>query len=139
MSGYPQQTDPSNLKQRLLAITNELESLHEEFYWMVLPEHAGSAPPQLVNELSVAQIANLKLALDNMRDFLWKYMDAAVRADSSKAQEVTDIDQLRRSTQFLRLLREGLTTQTPGQPVSFIERISAEVEERLQTGPQQAA
>jgi len=62
---------------------------------------------------------------------LWKYIETASVLDPQMVQEGLETQRLRRVTEFLQLLRDRLG-QTPNeQPVSFIERISAAVKEKI--------
>jgi hypothetical protein len=125
------QNDIGALVNHLKELTAELTQVHNELYWLAMQtqDAAGKDTPA---ELNVNLLAELKGAVDNMRLLLWKYIETASELDPQRVQEGLETQRLRRVTEFLQLLRERLgRTQNDQGPVSFIERISAKVKERL--------
>lgn len=131
-------SSPPELKQRLVTITEELIALHRDLYWLAednnLPEQE-----QNLGELSLDDVMAVKLAVDNLRDLLWKYVDAIARLEPERVQEAMDNHRLRRVTQLLDLLRRRLGGYQEQPPVSFIERISAAIKEKLTNSSEKAA
>ena len=129
---------PPKLKERLASITKELTQLHCDLYWLAednnLPEQE-----QNLGELSLDDVMAVKLAIDNLRDLLWKYVDAIARLEPERVQEAMDNHRLRRVTQLLELLRRRLGGYQEQQPVSFIEKISAAIKEKLTSSSEKAA
>jgi hypothetical protein len=82
-------------------------------------------------ELNVELLTSLKGAVDNMRLLLWDYIETASEVDPVKVQEGMEMQKLQRMAQFLQLLRDRLGRAPDEQPVSFIEKISAAVKQRL--------
>lgn len=123
-------TDINALVTHLQKLTNELTSVHQDLYWLAMQAQDG-AGKETPAELNVELLAELKGAVDNMRILLWKYIETASELDPQKMQEGLETQRLRRVTEFLQLLRDRIG-RTDEQPVSFIERISARVKERLQ-------
>jgi hypothetical protein len=123
-------TNVNELINHLRALTNELTEVHGELYWLAMQAHdaAGKETPM---ELNVDLLAELKGAVDNMRLLLWKYIETASELDPGKVQEGLEAQRLRRVTEFLQLLRDRLVHGTDQQPVSFIEKITASVKEKL--------
>ena len=122
--------DISQLVNQLKELTTELTQVHNELYWLAMQtqDAKGKDTPA---ELNVNLLAELKGAVDNMRLLLWKYIETASVLDPQTVQEGLETQRLRRVTEFLQLLRDRLG-QTPNeQPVSFIERISAAVKEKI--------
>jgi hypothetical protein len=122
--------DIAELVAHLKELTTELTAVHSELYWLAMQgqDAAGKETPA---ELNVHLLADLKGAVDNMRMLLWKYIETASEIDPQRVQEDMETQRLRRVTEFLQLLRERLGQAANEQPVSFIERISAAVKERL--------
>lgn len=122
--------DIGQLVNQLKELTAELTQVHNELYWLAMQtqDAKGKDTPA---ELNVNLLAELKGAVDNMRLLLWKYIETASVLDPQMVQEGLEMQRLRRVTEFLQLLRDRLG-QTPNeQPVSFIERISAAVKEKI--------
>jgi hypothetical protein len=123
-------SSPSALKERLAAVAEELIALHRDLYWLAedsnLPEQEDS-----LGDLTLDEVMSAKLAVDNLRDLLWKYVDAISKVEPERVQEAVQSYRLRRVTKLLDLLRKRLGTYSDQQPVSFIERISAAIKEKL--------
>src|SRR5258708_14731553 len=130
MSSGSAQGGTGELKQRIQAIADDLMALHSELYWMALEKQEEFKQKQL-EELDIHLVTDLKFALDNMRDLLWKYLEAAAKIEPQLLQEAADAHRMRRVTTLLNLLRERLGHYSDGQPISFIEQISASINERL--------
>jgi hypothetical protein len=82
-------------------------------------------------ELNVELLTALKGAVDNMRLLLWDYIETASEVDPAKVQEGMETQRLQRMAHFLQLLRDRLGRAPDEQPISFIEKISAAVKQRL--------
>lgn len=121
---------PNELKRRLAKIAEELMTLHRDLYWLAQGNDLV-AQEESLGDLSVEQVMALKLAVDNVRELLWKYVDAVAKVEPERVQEAMETHRLRRVTQLLELLRERLGRYPEGQPVSFFERISAAIKDKL--------
>jgi len=62
---------------------------------------------------------------------LWDYIATASQLDPEKVQEGMETERVQRTSRFLRQLRDRLGRSPGEQPVSFIEKISAAMKERL--------
>jgi hypothetical protein len=126
------QSDNTELVNHLKDLTNALTALHGDLYWLAMqspdPEKKEAVPAA---ELNVEMLTNLKGAVDDMRLLLWQYIETASEADPQSVREGMETQRLHRVTRFLQLLRDRLGHLPDQQPVSFIERISAAVKERL--------
>ncbi|HEU5414626.1 MAG TPA: hypothetical protein VFW31_12745 [Candidatus Angelobacter sp.] len=122
--------DISELVNQLKELTTELTQVHNELYWLAMQtqDARGKDTPA---ELNVNLLSELKGAVDNMRLLLWKYIETASVLDPQIVQEGLETQRLRRVTEFLQLLRDRLGHLPNEQPVSFIERISAAVKEKI--------
>lgn len=123
--------DVNELVNHLKAITDDLTALHGDLYWLAMQAQDVSAQQSSVAALSVEMLAGLKGAVDNMRLLLWNYIETASETNPQKVKDGLEIQRLQRMTQFLKLLRERLGSNHDQQPLSFIERISAAMKERL--------
>jgi hypothetical protein len=118
------------LANRIQSITDELIALHSELYWLALEASAHPEAEQFEN-LDIDLVTDFKSALDNLRDLLWKYLDIAAKMEPERVQEAAEAHRVRRVTKLLDLLRERLGQYSDGQPTSFIEKISATINEKL--------
>lgn len=126
------QSEPGidGLVNHLKVLTTELTALHDDLYWLAMQTQDASGK-QSPAQLKVDILTELKGAVDNMRLVLWNYIETASRVDPQAVQDGMEAQRLRRVTEFLQLLRERLGKSQDQQPQSFIERIDAKVEERL--------
>ena len=125
-------TDIAEIVNHLKGLTNELTAMHGDLYWLAMQaQDASGNQSSAAAELNVELLAELKTAVDNMRLLLWKYIETASELDPQTMREGLEAQRLRRVTQFLQLLRDRLVHSGEDEPVSFIERISAKVKERL--------
>jgi uncharacterized membrane protein YccC len=130
MTGPLKNSEPSQLTHRLENATTELSSLHRDLYWLVQEQHSVEQH-QALRDLDFDQVMDLKKAVDNLRDTLWKYIDAAALADPNRGREAAEASNLRRVTRLLQLLRDRLGRDSNPPPGSFIERVSAAIQEKL--------
>ena len=129
-------TDVDELVNHLKNITDELTALHGDLYWLAMqaqgsPEKDTKEKLPHAAELNVGLLMALKGAVDNMRLMLWDYIETASEVDSDNVRAEMESQRVKRMTQFLDLLRERLGRSTEQGPLSFIERISAAVSQRL--------
>jgi len=117
--------DLSELVDHLKTLTRELTSLHGDLYWLAMQAEEPRA------DLDIQTLTSLKSAVDDMRLLLWNYIEAASQVDPQKVGEEMETQRVQRITHFLKLLRERLGSNTEQQPVSFIEKVSAAMEQRL--------
>jgi hypothetical protein len=129
MSSSSSRCGTGEFAKRIQSITGELVALHGELYWMALDASAAPRQEQL-NDLDIHLVTDFKSALDNMRDLLWKYLEAAAKVEPQRIQEAAEAHRVRRVTRLLDLLRERLGQYADGQPTSFIEQISASINEK---------
>ncbi|HET9365043.1 MAG TPA: hypothetical protein VFP71_08570 [Candidatus Angelobacter sp.] len=122
--------DIGQLVNQLKELTAELTQVHNELYWLAMQtqDAKGKDTPA---DLNVNLLAELKGAVDNMRLLLWKYIETASVLDPQIMREGLETQRLRRVTEFLQLLRDRLGHVPNEQPISFIERISAALKEKI--------
>jgi len=130
MSSNVSQSGAAELMQQIQSANDDLKALHSELYWIALEDQPGSRQEQFV-DLNLDLVMDFKCAVDNMRDLLWKYLEVAARIEPQSVQEAAEAHRVRRLTELLQLLRERLGYYPDGQPMSFIEKISASLNKRL--------
>ena len=137
MSGRTK-SSPPELHKRLAAVAEELIALHRDLYWLAeddnLPEQEHT-----LGDLTLDQVMDVKLAVDNLRDLLWKYVDAISKVEPERVQDAMQSYRLGRVTQLLDVLRKRLGTYPDQQPVSFIEKISVAIKDKLKGQTDKAA
>ena len=124
------QRDINALVNHLKELTEELTAVHSELYWLAMRAQ-NSTDKESPADLKVDLLTDLKGAVDNMRLMLWNYIETASVVDPQGVREGIEHQRVRRVTEFLELLR-GRLGHNDEEPVSFIERISASVNNRLQ-------
>lgn len=117
--------DFTELVDHVKTLTRELTSLHGDLYWLAMQAEEPRA------DLNIEILTSLKSAVDDMRLLLWNYIEAASQVDPQRVGEEMETQRVQRITQFLRLLRERLGSNPEQQPVSFIEKVSAAMEQRF--------
>jgi hypothetical protein len=126
------QTDSKELVTHLKELTAALTAVHSDLYWLAMQTpNAADKPAEQAAELNVTLLTELKGAVDDMRLLLWQYIETASELDPQRLQEGLETQRLHRVTRFLQLLRNRLAPASDQEPVSFIERISAAVKDRL--------
>jgi hypothetical protein len=125
-------TDTNELVTHLKDLTNALNAVHGDLYWLAMETPDASRKEAVpAAELNLNLLAELKAAVDDMRLLLWQYIESASELNPQTVTEGLETQRLRRVTKFLQVLRERLGHAVEEQPVSFIERISARVKESL--------
>lgn len=128
-------TDSNELVSHLKDLTNALNALHGDLYWLAMQAPESSETQSIpAAELDVNLLTGLKGAVDDMRLLLWQYLEAASVLDPQSVRDGVEAQRLQRVTKFLQLLRDRLTHPpvTDEQPLSFIERISEAVKKSLE-------
>jgi hypothetical protein len=123
--------DAERLLAQFKALTDLLAGLHSDLHWLAMSAQGVAMRQSPVTELDVETLAGLKSAIDNMRVLLWNYIETAAEVDPARTQDALETHRLQQMGRFLRLLRERLGRSRSQQPLSFIEKISAEMKERL--------
>ncbi len=130
MSSGSSQCGNGVLAKRIQALTDELVALHADLYWMAMNADSALKQDQW-EDLDIHLITDLKFALDNTRDLVWKYVETAAKVEPQLVEEAAEAHRVRRVTRLLDLLRERFGQYSDGQATSFIEQISASVDEKL--------
>jgi hypothetical protein len=117
--------DFTELVDHVKTLTQELTSLHGDLYWLAMQAEEPKA------DLNIEILTSLKSAVDDMRLLLWNYIEAASQVDPQRVEEEMETQRVQRLTHFLKLLRERLGSNPEQQPVSFIEKVSAAMEQKF--------
>ena len=123
--------DAERLLTQFKELTDVLAGLHSDLHWLAMNAQGGGMRQLPVTEQDVETLAALKSAIDNLRVLLWNYIETAAEVDPARMEDALETHRLQQVGRFLRLLRERLGRSRSQQPMSFIERISAEMKERL--------
>ena len=123
--------DAERLLTRFKELTDVLAGLHSDLHWLAMNAQEAGMRQLPITEKDVETLAALKSAIDNMRVLLWNYIETAAEVDPARMEDALETHRLQQIGRFLRLLRERLGRSRSQQPLSFIERISAEMKERL--------
>jgi len=123
--------DVERLLTQFKELTDVLAGLHSELHWLAMNAQGAGMRQLPVTEQDVETLAALKSAIDNMRVLLWNYIETAAEVDPARMEDALETHRLQQVGRFLRLLRDRLGRSRSQQPLSFIERISAEMKERL--------
>ena len=127
-------TDFNELVTHLKELTTALTAVHGDLYWLAMQApNAQDKPAAPAADLNVNLLAELKIAVDDMRLLLFQYIETATEVNPQRMKEGMEAERLNRVTKFLQLLRGRLVHAPQGddQPMSFIERINAAVTEHL--------
>ena len=115
------------ITQRIQHITKEIKTLQESLDQIRTSERLEEEKHRLVGEcLSPEMIVDLKSSVDNLRLFLWDYLEASARHPSGLTSDYAlQAYRMRRATEMLEMLNRS--TLRSGEPLpevcSFFERI----------------
>ena len=126
-----QHSEVQGKELQLRSITDQLTVLHSDLYWMAMEAPKAADEESPTTQLDFELLAGLKSAVDSTRLLLWAFIEIASQINPQKAEEALEVQRLQRSTKFLQLLRNRLGSSPEQEPVSFIERMSAAMKDRL--------
>ena len=124
----PQDTDIQITESQLRSLKDQLTVLHGDLYWMAMEAAKKESP---LAQLNLELLTGLKSAIDATRLLLRNCIETAFQISPQETEQALEAQRVQRSTQFLQLLRERLAGNFEQGPVSFIERISAAMKDRL--------
>jgi hypothetical protein len=115
-------TTLTDITTRIRRVTEDLQALHRE-----LDEATRKASAQryaVVDELvEGALLDDLKNAVDNVRHFLWSYIEATTE-DPADLRSAMQGYRMQRVTEMLRLLKQEPELARSRQAVSFFEELN---------------
>src|SRR5690242_11244471 len=102
-------TDSNELVSHLKDLTNALNALHGDLYWLAMQAPDGAEKQTVpAAEIDVDLLSGLKSAVDDMRLLLWQYLEAASALNPESIRDGVEAQRLHRVTKFLQLLRDRL-------------------------------
>lgn len=123
-----QDTDIQVKESQLRSLKDQLTLLHGDLYWMAMEAAKKESP---LTQLNLELLTGLKSAIDATRLLLRNCIETAFQISPQEAEQALEVQRVQRSTEFLQLLRKRLERNCEQEPVSFIERISAAMKDRL--------
>jgi hypothetical protein len=125
--------------ERVVRISEQLRALSVQLQWKTYESSSVGDQIQILNGLlNRSLIEDLRNTIDQLSDFLWRYIEAAAADSDPQADYELQNERLRRITELLRLLHQSAY---PAQnPSAFMERVTASVDQHLAASePQRAA
>lgn len=103
-----------DVMRRIRTVTGELHEIEQELE--VAAQHATTSKHAAIldEQDSIALLGAFKVAVDNMRRFLWAYIEA-VSVNDENMTEALQTARLMRVTELLRVLRD---VDTPAGPAA---------------------
>src|SRR6516162_9306903 len=116
--------------ERVVRISEQLRALSVQLHWKTFESSSPGDQTQILNGLlNRSPIQDLRNTIDQLSDFLWRYIEAAAADSDPQADYEMQTERLRRITELLRLLhRSAYPAQDPS---AFMERVTASVDHHL--------
>src|SRR5215831_9450969 len=116
--------------ERVVRISEQLRALSVQLQWKTFETSSPRDQTQILNGLlNRSLIQDLRNTIDQLSDFLWRYIEAAAEDCDPQADCELQTERLRRITELLRLLhRSAYPAQDPS---AFMERVTATVDQHL--------
>lgn len=116
--------------ERVVRISEQLRALSVQLQWKTFESSSPRDQTQILNGLlNRSLIEDLRNTIDQLSDFLWRYIEAAAAESDPQADYELQNERLRRITELLRLLhRSAYPAQDPS---AFMERVTASVDQHL--------
>ena len=113
-----------DVMRRIRNVTGELHEIEKELE--VAAQHATTSPhAQILDEQdSIAMLGAFKVAVDNMRRFLWAYIET-VSVNDQNMTEALQTARLMRVTELLRVLRDADDTAGPAATRGITEIVDS--------------
>lgn len=117
---------------RVTRISSELQDLLVQLHWKAFQNSSPGDQTQILNGLlNRGLIEDLRTTIDQLSEFLWRYIETAAENCDQEADYELQNERLRRITEVLRLLHRS---SRPSQdPLAFVERVTESVERHLET------
>jgi hypothetical protein len=116
--------------ERVVRISEQLRALSVQLQWKTYETSSPTDQIRILNGLlNRSLVQDLRNTIDQLSDFLWRYIEAAAEDSDPQADYELQTERLRRITDLLRLLhRSSRPTQDPS---AFMERVTASVDQHL--------
>ena len=120
----------TDISERVAKVTQELRCLSEQMQWKSFQSSSQGDQDQILNGLlKNGLVEDLRTAIDQLSHFLWCYIDS-VAAHAASEDSPVQAEQLERIADVLRLLHQSAFPTE--NPLAFVERMTAVVEQRLE-------
>ena len=119
----------SDLSQRIQRLTHELNALRVHLHWTNSQSPCPGDHRQLLDQVVSANlVSNLTDVVDQLTQFLWRYIDSAAAAGEG-TDFSTQSRQIEEVTELLRLLRHSCMPKSAPEPSAFVARVSKIVDQ----------
>jgi len=120
---------------RVVRVSRELRALLTQMQWSAFQDSTPREQAQILNGLlNGGLVEDLRKAIDQLSDFLWNYIESAAANSEPHADLALQNLRLLRTTELLRLLHRS--TCPSNDPLAFVERVTAAVDQHLETHSQ---
>ena len=114
----------SDLSQRIQRLTQELNALRVHLRWTNSQSPCPGDNRQLLDQVVSADlISNLTDVVDQLTQFLWRYIDSAAVAGDGTDFSVQS-KQIEEVTELLCLLRRSCMPKSAPEPSAFVARVN---------------
>jgi hypothetical protein len=113
-----------DVMRRIRTVTGELHEIEQELEEAAHHATTSSHAKILDEQDSIALLGAFKVAVDNMRRFLWAYIEA-VSVNDDNMNEALQTARLMRVTELLRVLRDGDTPAGTGSARGITEIVDS--------------
>jgi len=116
---------------RVTRISKELQALLVQLHWKHFQNSSPVDQTRILNGvLNRGLIEDLRSTIDQLSEFLWRYIETAAENCDQEADYELQNERLRRITEVLRLLHRS---STPAQdPIAFVDRVTASVDRHFE-------
>src|SRR5579864_160259 len=116
---------------RVTRISKELQALLVHLHWKAFQNSSPKDQTQILNGvLNKGLIEDLRTTIDQLSEFLWRYIETAAETCDQEADYEMQNERLRRITEVLRLLHRS---SCPSQdPLAFVDRVTESVDRHFE-------
>src|SRR5215831_2933004 len=116
--------------ERVIRISEQLRALSVQLQWKTFESSSPGDQTRILNGLlNRGLIEDLRNTIDQLSDFLWRYIESAAADFDPQADYELRNERLRRITELLRMLHQSAY---PAQdPSAFVQRVTASVDQHL--------
>src|SRR4051812_17212983 len=109
---------------RIQRVTEELNALEQDLQQIGVTNSPGPVP-LLDEQTSLRLVSDLKVAVDNVRHFLWAYIEKVADGNRMMLGEALHSARLNRVSAMLRVLNETEHSASAGTPRSISDIVNA--------------
>jgi hypothetical protein len=127
-----------NTSERMIRISEQLRALSVHLQWKTFEGSSPTDQNRILNGiLNRGLIEDLRNTVDQLSDFLWRYIETAAANSDPGADYELQNERLRRITELLRVLHRSASPVH--DPSAFMERVTASVDQHLAMSDPQAS